>query len=268
MEREGRSAMGWGARLLIAFALVLVGAAAATWGLARYEPAARLLGVMPPETLPQIGGPELSREPRAGGSPAATTLNPAIAEEIADLQARIRRVESESEEVQGSAGRADALLIAFAARRAAERGVALGYLEPLLVDRFGPAHPQAVATIVTASRSPVRLTTLIARYQDLRPELVGPPPDEDLWTSIRRGFTSLVSVRRSDRPATRPQARYERALSYLMSGEVDSALAETMRLPGAPRGREWIADARRYVAVQRALDTIESAALVGSAQSG
>ena len=39
----------------------------------------------------------------------------------------------------GSAGRADAMLVAFAARRAIDRGVALGYLEPLLVQRFGGA---------------------------------------------------------------------------------------------------------------------------------
>jgi hypothetical protein len=51
-----------------------------------------------------------------------------------------------------------------------------------------------------------------------------------------------------------------------MAGEVDAALAETMRLPGAPRGRDWINDARRYVASHRALDEIESAALVGTSK--
>ncbi|HEX2802951.1 MAG TPA: hypothetical protein VHN55_03065, partial [Sphingomicrobium sp.] len=187
-----------------------------------------------------------------------------IAEQIGALQARIQRVESETEKAQGSEGRADALLIAFAARRAIERGVALGYLEPLLVQRFGPDHPQAVATIVTASRSPVRLTTLIADFQDLEQQLVGPPPNEDLWTGFKRGFSSLVTVRRSDRPSTKPKARFNRALAHLTAGEVDSALAETMRLPGAPRAGDWIRDARRYVAVHRALDEIESAALVGA----
>jgi len=39
--------MGWGARLLIALVLVIAGAAAATWGLAHYQPAARVLGVVP-----------------------------------------------------------------------------------------------------------------------------------------------------------------------------------------------------------------------------
>jgi hypothetical protein len=197
---------------------------------------------------------------------AATTLNPAIAEQIAQLQTRLQRVESENQQAQGSAGRADALLIAFAARRAIERGIALGYLEPLLVDRFGKDHPQAVATIVTSSRSPVRLAELIASYQDLQPQLIGPPPNEGVWNGIKRGFSSLVTVHRSDRPSSQPRARYDRALSHLMAGEVDAALAETMRLPGAPRGRDWINDARRYVASHRALDEIESAALVGTSK--
>ncbi len=267
MEREGRSGMGWGARLLVAVTLILVGAAAATWGLAHYQGAARLFGVVP-TTEPRRLQP-LPAEPSAAvpGDQAAT-FNPAVAQQIADLRSRVQQVENENEQVQGSAGRADALLIAFAARRAIERGVALGYLEPLLVDRFGPEHPQAVATIVTSSRSPVRLTELIAQYNDLEGELVGAPPDEGFWTGVKRGFSSLITVHRADRPSSRPQARYERGLTRLMSGEVDSALAETMRLPGAPRARDWILAARRYVAVHRALDEIESAALMGSSKTG
>lgn len=266
MERAGGSGTNWIARVLIALVLILIGAAAATWGLARSDYAARLLGVAP--SAPTAAVQPLPRQqlppPQQQPSPPSDTLDPAIPARIAELQARIERVESENEEVQGSAGRADALLIAFAARRAVERGVALGYLEPLLVGRFGTRHPQAVATIVTASRSPVRLTELIAQYQDLEPDLLGPPPNEDLWSGIRRGFSSLVAVRRSDRPSSRPQARYQRALAHLMAGEVDAALAETMRLPGAPRARDWVASARQYVAVHRALDDIESAALIGN----
>lgn len=265
MERAGRSGRTWTARVLIALVLVLVGAAAATWGLARSQYAARLLGVVPARSAarpePMLQQPLAPQQPVR---PQSDTLNPAIPAQIAELQVRIQQVESQSEQVQGSAGRADALLIAFAARRAVERGVALGYLEPLLVDRFGTRHPQAVATIVTASRAPVRLTELIAQFQDLEPELLGPPPNENVWSGIKRGFSSLLSVRRSDRPSSRPQARYQRALAHLMSGEVDASLAETMRLPGAPRARDWITSARQYVAVNRALDEIESAALIGN----
>jgi hypothetical protein len=51
-----------------------------------------------------------------------------------------------------------------------------------------------------------------------------------------------------------------------MAGEVDFALAETMRLPGAPRAQEWVDSARRYIAVHRALDEIESAAIIGTSR--
>jgi hypothetical protein len=261
--------MSWTARLLIALALVLAGAAAATWGLAHYHPAARLLGVVPATALAQ---PQQAQPPAeqnmVPANPGQATLNPAIAQQIAQLQARVQRVESESQQAQGSAGRADALLIAFAARRAIERGVSLGYLEPLLVDRFGADHAQAVAMIVTASRSPVRLTELIADYQDLESQLLGPPPDEGVWTGIKRGLSSLITVHRSDRPSSQPQARYNRALSHLMAGEVDAALAETMRLPGAARADQWIGRAREYVAAHRALDEVESAALIGNPDAG
>jgi hypothetical protein len=36
-----------------------------------------------------------------------------------------------------------------------------------------------------------------------------------------------------------------------------------MRLPGASRAGDWTSKARRYVAAHRALDEIESAALLG-----
>jgi hypothetical protein len=256
--------MGWGARVLVGLVLLLAGAAAATWALAHYQPAAKLFGVSTSASTPQQQPKLVLQVPPQPANPG--TLNPAIAEQIGQLQARMQRIESENQEVQGSAGRADALLIAFAARRAIERGVGLGYLQPLLVDRFGADHSQAVATIVTGSRSPVRLTSLIAQYQDLEPELVGPPPNEGVWQGFKRGLSSLVTVHRSDRPSDHPDARYNRALSHLMAGEVDFALAETMRLPGAPRAEAWVESARRYIAIHRALDEIESAAIIGSAR--
>ena len=195
MERAGRSGMGWGAKLAIALALIFVGAAAAVWALAQYQPAARFLGVAP---VTQPATPLQPQPPTQQLAQPGAAAGPAIADQVAQLQARIQRVEDASARAQGSAGRADALLVAFAARRAIERGVSLGYLEPLLVSRFGASHPQAVAVIVTASRSPVRLPELTAQYQDLESELLGPPPNENLWSGVQRGFSSLISVRRAD----------------------------------------------------------------------
>jgi hypothetical protein len=258
------SGLGWGARLMIGIALLLAGAAAAAWALARYDQAARFLGVAPPSvvtTAPQ----GLAAQPQAQAVPQPE----ANAVRIAALEARLARVETSAQRVEGTAGRADALLVAFAARRAVDRGVALGYLEPLLLDRFGPTHARAVGTIITGSHAPVSLGDLVSEYRQLGPVLRSSAPEEGWWTQFKREIGSLVQVRHADRPSTQPDARYLRALSQLEDGEVDAALAETMRLPGAPNAGSWVGKARRYVAVHRALDEIESAALLGGgAQAG
>ena len=253
--------MSWSARLLIGLVLIVVGAAAATWGLAHYRPAAKFLGVVPAQPValmtpkPVVVSPEAATP--AGAQPQADNAR------IAGLEARLGRVESATERAEGFAGRADALVVAFAARRAIDRGVALGYLEQLLVDRFGAQHQAAVATIVTASHQPVRLNDLITEYEGLGPDLRRGGPQESWWSGIRREFGSLVEVHRADRPSANPDARYNRALQRLSTGDVDQALAETMRLPGAAKAGDWVGKARRYVAAHRALDEIESAALLG-----
>lgn len=242
---------------MIGLVLILAGAAAATWGLARYEPAARVLGVVPTAPPPQrIIAPSPAPTPRQVATQPSDT-------QIAALENRVARVEDATERAEGFAGRADALVVAFAARRAIDRGVALGYLENLLVDRFGARHRPAVSTIVTASHDPVRLNDLIAEYDSLGPDLRRGGPQDSWWSNFRRELGSLVAVHPADRPSANPGARYLRAQQRLASGDVDQALAETMRLPGAARASAWVAKARRYVAVHRALDEVESAALLG-----
>src|SRR5687768_16069283 len=150
------SPLNWSARRLIGRTLIIIGAAAATWGLARYQRAAHLLGVAP------AAAPAVRAQPVANVGPAlpdavAADLAAAIEARVAGLEARLSRAENAARRAEGSAGRTDALVVAFAARRAIDRGVPLGYLETLLVDRFGARHPSAVATIVTVSRTPVRL---------------------------------------------------------------------------------------------------------------
>ncbi len=250
--------MGWGARLLIGFVLILAGAAATIWSLARYEPAARFFGIA--AASPQT--PVSAARPTLPPQPVATTIPAAPPPQIAQLEARLEQVENTTERAAGSAGRADALVIAFAARRAIDRGVALGYLENLLAARFAPQHQAAVATIITGSHQPVRLNDLIAEYQELAPDLRSGGPQDSWWQNTKRELGSLIQVHRADRPATSTEARYNRALQMLTAGDADQALAETMRLPGAGRAGDWIGKARRYVAVHRALDEIESAALM------
>lgn len=266
MTSTTRQAASWSSRLLIALLLVLLGAAAATWGLARWDAAARALGVDP--VAPSAASLGAGRRSAAPMMIAATVPPEAAAANLAALEQRLARVENISRMTAGSAGRADALLVAFAARRAIDRGVSLGYLETLLADRFGPLHPRAVATIITASRDPVRLDQLDAEYEALGPALKAAGPDESWLSGLRRELGSLVTIRRADQPSPQPTARYERARARLAAGQVDAALAETMRMPGASRAAAWIDRARRYIAVHRALDEIESAALLGGGRTG
>ena len=256
-----RSGMGWGARLLVAIVLILLGAAAAVWSLAHYQPAARFLGIAPAAPQQVVQQPIRVLPPPAATQPAASQA-PEDAR-IATVENRLSQVENATQRAEGSAGRADALVVAFAARRAIDRGVALGYLENLLIDRFGAQHQPAVATIITASHQPVRLNDLIAQYDELGPLLRQGGPQDSWWTNLKREIGGLVEIHPADRPAANPDARYRRASQRLASGDVDQALAETMRLPGASRASEWVAKARRYVAAHRALDEIESAALLG-----
>lgn len=259
-----RTGMSWGARLLIAFVLIIVGAAAATWGLARYQPAARFLGIVPARQQNVVLTPKpvvMNEEPTAApqAAPAQTALEDA---KIADLENRVAAVEHATARAEGSAGRADALVVAFAARRAIDRGVALGYLENLLVDRFGDQHRAAVGTIITAAHQPVLLDDLVNQYDALGPDLRRGGPEDSWWTNLRREFGQLVEIHSADRPSENPESRYAQAQRQLAGGNVDEALAETMRLPGASRASDWIAKARRYIAAHRALDEIESAALL------
>jgi len=258
------SGKSWTARLLVGLVLLLVGAAAATWGLARYQPAARFLGVVQPA----------HQAPQAVLTPKPVVMNPQLpqsagandpedAAKILTLEQRVARIEAATQRTESFAGRADALVVAFAARRAVDRGVALGYLEPLLLDRFGAQHQAAVATIITASHQPVRLNDLTSEYEAIGDDLRRGGPEESWWAGFKRELGSVVEVHKSNRPAMNADARYNRALARLNTGDVDQALAETMRLPGASRADDWTNKARRYVAAHRALDEIESAALLG-----
>ncbi len=248
----------WTATLAWILLLLITGAALATWGLSRWGSAARFLGVATPPSAPVA----IRTVPAASVPQPAAPADAVGAARVAELEARLRAVENTSRRAAGSAGRADALLVTFASRRAIDRGVPLGYLETLLADRFGDQNPRAVAAIITASRDPVTLDQLIADYEQLGPVLRRGAPDEGLWAGFRRELGSLVAIRRANTPSGKPQARYERAKAELEGGHVDAALAETMRLPGAPRAADWTAKARRYVIAHRALDEVESAALL------
>lgn len=190
----------------------------------------------------------------------------ALAVRVADLEDRLSRINVQAQAASGNATRAEGLLIAFAARRALDRGSPLGYLEAQLRLRFSDAQPKAVTTIVNGSRQPVTLDELLAELNDIGPTLTSGAAGTDFWTDFKREISELFVIRREGSPSPVPQKRLQRAKRYIENGNVDAAIAEIEKMPGSNSGDEmtgrWMEKARRYNEVRRALDVIETAAIL------
>jgi len=190
----------------------------------------------------------------------------ALAVRVADLEDRLSRINVQAQAASGNAARAEGLLIAFAARRALDRGSPLGYIESQMRLRFGEAQPRAVQTIINASREPVTLEELTAGLEELAPTLTTGAKSEGFLADIQREFSELFVIRREGTPSTAPQQRLTRSERYIEAGNVDAAITEMEKLPAVINGDEdanvWLEQARRYNEARRALDVIETAAIL------
>jgi hypothetical protein len=215
----------------------------------------------------QLVAPAVQRAPVQATAPAPLAANPAIAQgaferRIGALEQRLARLDLQAEAVSGNTARAEGLLIAFAARRMIDRGVPLGYLEDQLKVRFADAQPNAVATILGAAARPVTLDQLSGDLHAMAPALAQAPREESAMAWVRREVFGLFVIRSETRQAQEPSVRIDRALLKLHEGRIDDAVTEVRQLPGAAGATAWIAAAQRYQQVQRALDVIESTALI------
>jgi hypothetical protein len=181
---------------------------------------------------------------------------------VAAMEQRLSNLDLQLQAASGNAARTEGLLVAFAARRAVERGAPLGYLTDQLQLRFGEAHPNSVRTIVDFSHDPVTLDQLVARLQGLEPVLVKAPKDEGAISWLGREISGLFVIRRESTPSPEPQRRLDRAQLFIESGRVDPAIAEVKNLPNARAAADWIADAQRYAAARDALDMLETTAIL------
>lgn len=181
---------------------------------------------------------------------------------VAAMEQRLARLDLQAQAAAGNASRAEGLLIAFAARRAIERGAPLGYLGDQLNLRFGDARPRAVASVIEAARDPVTLDQLMTRLTGLVPTLSKAPESAGFFDRLTREVSGLFVVRRGDAPSPATANRLERARLFLRTGRADDAAAEVRRLPNATAARDWIADAERYAAAQRSLDLLETTAIL------
>ena len=215
-----------------------------------------------PSATSAVAAPSASPTAIASALPSPVTA--ATDQRIASLEQRLARLDLQAAAAEGNAARAEGLLIAFAARRAIERGAPLGYLADQLKLRFSAAQPAAVQTVIDAASQPVTLDQLAGQLDGIAAKLTNAPKDEGGWQRLRRELSGLFVVRHNDTPSTSPQNRLDRARLMVRTGQADAAADEIARMPGAVEAGSWIEQARRYAAAQKALDLIETTALLDS----
>lgn len=248
----------WLLGLLIAF---IIGVGATLWAAPMLErwwqgaDRATSAAVRPPMTA-------MSRAPLPSAVPLTADTARMVDMRVVQLEERLNRITVEAQSASSNAARAEGLLVAFAARRALDSGTPLGYIEGQLRLRFGQAQPRAVATIINAAREPVTLTDLRAGLLAVSDEVTRTPPNAGWWQSVEQEARALVTLRKATTPSPRPQAALERALRYIDAGRVSRALAEVDEMPGKAVATRWTEYARRYQEARRALDLIETAAIL------
>ena len=239
-------------------AAVALGGAATLWAGSRFGwvdfdrnspgSSATLAAPVAPSPAPGVDGME--------GAQAALGVR------LAELEQRMTRLNLQAGAAAGNAARAEGLLIASAARRTIERGEPLGYLEDQLKLRFGNAQPNAVETLAEVAKSPVTLDMLGQGLDALEPTLTQAPSSLGTFARLREDLANLFVIRKVGSPSPAPERRLERARTFLDSGRVEAAIGEVERMPGHAAAQQWVALATRYVRAQRALDLIETAAIL------
>lgn len=251
--------------LLGGLLLLLAGAAAGAWALSEFR-SWRGASVTPAA----VAGPALTAavRPAPPAAPALPSVAPVaaagdIAARLAALEERVGQMSLADETMTGNAARAEGLLVAFAVRRALDRGTALGPLEGQLKLHFGDAQPNAVKSLIDTARIPVTLDRLQSDFDQLAPTLSGEAGTEaGRWNSFRRELGELFRLRRADAPSTRVPERVERARHFLGVGQVEAAMREVAQMPSKAAAASWLAEARRYHEARRALDLIETGAIL------
>lgn len=260
---DSRRSNGRGLGVLIA-ALVLVALGAGAW-LGWHN--GWLRNAFPQVDLKAPATPIASPSATAAAIVAQGNLiatNAALADATARLtalQQRLAELNTQALAASDQATRAEALLIAAAARRAVERGQPLGALETALRVRFGDSQRVSVDQIVAAAQKPVTIGGLTQEFTLLEPRLVNGPASEGTWDWLSRQIGAMFIIRHDDTPSPAPESRLARARAALAGQRVDLAVAEVERMPGKDAAADWLAHAKDWQATQHALDQIESAAL-------
>ena len=249
--------VGW-----IALATFVVGVMIAVWAINRFrtpDPATQPQAAVAPQPTKVIVTPPVATDPAS-----LSARQELLGAQLTALEQRGAAITAASANAYGNATRAEGLLVAFAARRQISRGQGLGYLEQQLRDRFGATQPNEVNAVIAASRNPVTVEDLRLGLDQIGPQLaLGPSGSAGWGGAVWRLFGSLIVVHPKNMPSPVPSERLARVRRMLSQDQVEAAVEEVGKLPGAAQATGWMTGAKRYVETRKALDTLETAALQG-----
>lgn len=255
--------MTWATAGGIAVVTFLVGLLLAAWAINRFrgpDPGAQPQTVAAaPEPTKVIVTPPVSTDPAS-----LSARQELLAAQLATLEQRGAAITGAAANAYGNATRAEGLLVALAARRQIARGLALGYLEQQLRDRFGATQSAEVNTVIAASRDPVTTEDLRLGLDQIGPQLaLGPSGNAGWGGAVWRLVGSLIVIHPRNTPSPVPSERLARVRRMLAQDQVEAAAEEVGKLPGASQATGWMTGAKRYVEARKALNVLEAAALQG-----
>lgn len=151
------------------------------------------------------------------------------------------------------------LFLLSAARRFVEVGRPFGAYERVLTQSFSGRDPAATDALAAWSSAPHSRDSLLARLRepDAVEPAVSPPAETGWWDRLVARLSGVVKVRSEDALASDPQTR-QKAESALASGDLGLAIATFDLLPPSRTRDLWLADARRLMAAEQALDSLET----------
>jgi hypothetical protein len=266
IEPAPRKGVSWRTLAVVGAVMLVGGGALGGWLALDYAAAPTLVAARPTAAQPALAPAQPVQPTMPAGAPPApltATQEGTIATRLALLEDRLARISVAADGASGNAAKAEAMLLALAARRALDRGLPLGVIEAQLRLRFGETQPVAVNAIIAAGRAPVTEDELAAQLVALRGRL-DVAPDAGILDRIRSNIDSLIVIRPSGSPSPTAANRYMRAMQALERGRIDLAIVEIEAMPGAVDAdvTAWLRTARLRNDASRALDLIESAALL------
>jgi len=255
--------MTWATAGGIALITFLVGILIAAWAVDRFKPADP---TTQPQTVAASTPPtKVIVTPPASTDPASLSARQELlSAQLTALEQRGAAITAASASAYGNATRAEGLLVALAVRRQINRGQGLGYLEQQLRDRFATTQPNEVNTIIAAARDPITVEDLRLGLDQIGPQLaLGPSGSAGWGGAVWRLLGSLIVIHPKSTPSPVPSERLARVRRMLSQDQVEAAVEEVGKLPGAAQATGWMTGAKRYVEARKALNVLEAAALQG-----